>query len=99
MERWRLAWAVLWILPLALFWDFSRFITTYYSFHEQAMAGVEQLTAPAHPSEVIVVLTGDIGSIPRALLPTVAADSERWAAFRTALDTDAIAAMRYRIKI
>ncbi len=64
---WRFAWLCLWILPLALSWDFFRFLSTYHFFHERALAGVEQLTAPPDTHEVIVVLTGDMGRIPRSL--------------------------------
>lgn len=64
---WQWVWLLLLILPLALTWDFVRFLSSYYHYHEQARAGVEQLTAPPDPQEVIVVLTGDMGRIPRSL--------------------------------
>jgi hypothetical protein len=55
------------VLPLALTWDFFRFASRYTHYHEMALAGVEQLTLPPNPKEVIVVVTGDMGRIPRAL--------------------------------
>lgn len=64
---WRFAWVLLWVLPLALSWDFVRFLTAYHFYHERAQAGLEQMTIAPDPNEVLVVLTGDMGRIPRAL--------------------------------
>lgn len=47
--------------------DFGRFLTLYWKYHSQALKGALQLSASTSASEAIVVLTGDIGRIPRAL--------------------------------
>ncbi len=94
------AWLKL-VTPAPQLWSHDQMMESFFSLNVDAAP--EKISAAY--SERIASIWTDLseklnsGSIPRALLPTVAADSERWAAFRTALDTDAIAAMRYRIKI
>lgn len=79
--------------------------------HEQMMEFFLAINVDAEPEKISAVYSKRItsiwtglserlnaGTIPRSILPIVASDSERWAAFRTALDAEAIAAMRYRVK-
>jgi uncharacterized SAM-binding protein YcdF (DUF218 family) len=47
--------------------DFGFFLMRYWQYHALALKGTEQLSVPASENEAIVVLTGDIGRIPRAL--------------------------------
>ncbi len=76
-KRWRYLWLGLLIPPALLALDFSRFLSRYHTFHDRAAAGIEQLSVPTQPGEVIVVLTGDIGRIPRALELLKVRGSER----------------------
>jgi uncharacterized SAM-binding protein YcdF (DUF218 family) len=62
-----MAWAIPVITASVLVLDFSHFLTQYYDFHSRALAGIEQISVPRTDSETIVVLTGDIGRIPRAI--------------------------------
>ncbi|MBY0370017.1 YdcF family protein [bacterium] len=54
-------------LAIALAWDFSGFWEQYLYYRTAASSGREQVSDPSEPGEVIVVLTGDAGRIPRAL--------------------------------
>lgn len=94
------AWLKL-VSPAPQLWSHAQMVETFFSLNVDAAP--ENISAAY--SARIASLWADLseklnaGTIPRPLLPTVAGDSERWAAFRTALDADAIAAMRYRIKL
>lgn len=87
--------------PAPQLWSHAQMMETFFSLNVDA----DGKNISAAYVERINKIWGELsskleaGTIPRPLLPTVATDSERWAAFRTALDEDAIAMTRYTIKI
>jgi cyclopropane fatty-acyl-phospholipid synthase-like methyltransferase len=87
--------------PTPQLWSHAQMMETFFSLNVDAAS---KNISPAYVERINKIwgeLSGKLeaGTIPRPLLPTVATDSERWAAFRTALDEDAIAMTRYTIKI
>jgi ubiquinone/menaquinone biosynthesis C-methylase UbiE len=87
--------------PTPQLWSHAQMMETFFSLNVDAAS---KNISPAYVERINKIwgeLSGKLeaGTIPRPLLPTVATDSERWAAFRTALDEDAIAMTRYTIKL